>query len=211
MLESYQKDSFSESSVLRRAGRGMTIPVPENSWHFDICFHSTLDPKPNLENIFAKWNYIKRSIFSLENIKFSVRVSFLSKMTRAPWTLDFTVQRFTDFFSLSICKMFQVQPGNISWKKIHLISNALSSSMSNGRKEDPLLYSPLRLLQEGNFSLNLIPCGQSCPGLLGHPCINCLRAWYWICLHCREFASVWKREKIYKHLEEKSNRSKKKD
>ena len=74
--------------------------------------------------------------------------------------------------------MFQIQPGKISWKKIHLISYALSSSTSHDRKEDPLLYSPLRLLEAGNFSLNLIICGQSCPGLPGRPCINCLRVRY---------------------------------
>lgn len=31
MLESYQNDSFSETSALMKAGREMTIPVPENS------------------------------------------------------------------------------------------------------------------------------------------------------------------------------------
>lgn len=206
MLESYQKDSFSESSDLMRAGRAMTIPVPENSWHFDICFHSLLNPKPNLDNIFAKWSYIKMSILTLQNVRFSVRVSFLSKMTGAPWSSDFPCPKLHWFFFF--CKMFHIQPGNISWKKIQLISNALSSSMSKNRKEDHFLYSPLRLLEEGNFSLNLIPCGQSCPGLPRHPCSNCLHVWYWICPHCQEFASVWKRNKICKHLEQKSNWSK---
>lgn len=70
--------------------------------------------------------------------------------------------------------MFQIQLGNISWKKIKLISNALSSSTLYDRKEDPLLCSPpLPLLEEGSSSLNLIPYDQSCPG---HPCINCLPA-----------------------------------
>lgn len=32
--------------------------------------------------------------------------------------------------------------------------------MSGDRKEDPLLYSPLTLLEEGSTSLNLIPRGQ---------------------------------------------------
>lgn len=86
--------------------------------------------------------------------------------------------------------MFQIQPGNVSWKRLQLISNALSSSKPNDQKEDPLLYSPLRLVEEGNFSLNLNPCVQSCPDLPGHPCSNCLHAWYWICSHCQEFALV---------------------
>lgn len=82
--------------------------------------------------------------------------------------------------------------------------------MSSDRKEDPLLYSPLTLLEEGNSSLNLIPHGQSCPGLPGNPCINCLHVWYWICSHCQEFTSVRKRNKIQKHLEQKSQWSEKK-
>lgn len=88
------------------------------------------------------------------------------------------------------CKMFQISPGNTSWKKKQLISSALSSSTSNSRTEDPLLYSPFGLLEEGNFNLNLIPCGQSCSGLPGEPYSNYLHVWYWFCPRCQEFASV---------------------
>lgn len=63
-------------------------------------------------------------------------------------------------------------------ENIQLISNAASSSMSSDRKEDPLLYSPLTLLEEGNSSLNLIARGQSCSGLPGNTYINCLHVWY---------------------------------
>lgn len=113
---------------------------------------------------------------------------FLVKNDWSTLVLRFSLSKATLIFFF--CKMFHIQPGNISWKKIQLISNALSSSMSKNRKEDHFLYSPLRLLEEGNFSLNLIPCGQSCPGLPRHPCSNCLHVWYWICPHCQEFASV---------------------
>lgn len=102
MQGSYKKDSFSESSALMRAGRGMTIPVPENSWHFDICFHFTLNPKPNLENIFAKWSNIKMFMFGLENVRFSVQVSFLSKTTRAPWTSDLPCPKHHWYFCFNL-------------------------------------------------------------------------------------------------------------
>lgn len=89
---------------------------PNESWHreenfspwelvtFWHLFSLHIESKAKTWEYFAKWNYIKMSIFSLKNVRFSVLFLFCQKWLDSPGLQLFSLWNFTDlfFFNLSV-------------------------------------------------------------------------------------------------------------